>query len=541
MILLLIAVSSVAMVFWAGKIYLSMTEKVPEYGGSYVEGIIGQPMYVNPVLSKTNEADEGLVKLTYNGLLKCGKGGELVNDLTENYSISEDSREYTFDIRKGVKWHDEEELTADDIIFTINTITDPLFKSPIRQNWQGVKAEKVSDYSIKFILEKPYFGFLENLTFGVLPEHIWSNVGPEKFPLAKYNLEPIGSGPYRFSNFHKDSEGNILDYQLESFKSYFLGEPYISSISFNFYADEQLMIDSYNKKEISGISNLSPQNSDIDKFRKSSSLYELEIPWPFTVFFNKNKSIVLANDDVREALNWATSKDKIIEKNLFGKANVIDSPFFSGTDEYAEDIERPGFSLDKANEILENGGWKMNEENIMEKDGQKLEFRLYIVDSSNYVEIANILKEQWKEVGAEVSIEALLFSDIQQNHIRPREYDALLVGQDASFNVDPYSFWHSSNKKDPGLNLAMFDDEEADKMIAEAREENDREKRVEKYHKFQEIVAREVPAVFLLSPHYLYLVDSKVKGVEVEKINSSKCRFEGINNWYIKTKRIFKK
>ncbi|MFA6790014.1 MAG: hypothetical protein WCR65_00335, partial [Parcubacteria group bacterium] len=175
-----------------------------------------------------------------------------------------------------------------------------------------------------------------------------------------------------------------------------------------------------------------------------------------------------------------------------------------------------------------------------EKDGEKLQFSLYVVDSSSYIELAEILKEQWKKIGAEVSIQAFSFSDMQQNHIKPREYDALLVGQDASFNVDPYSFWHSSNKKDPGLNLALFDNEEADKLISEAREENDRNKRIEKYHSFQEIVAEENPAVFLFSPYYLYLVDSKVKGIEEKKINSTKSRFENVDKWYIKTKRVFK-
>jgi peptide/nickel transport system substrate-binding protein len=540
LILLLIIVSVIAASFWFGKIYLSMTEKIPEYGGSYTEGVIGQPMYVNPVLSKTNEADEGLVRLIYSGLLKYDHEGELVNDLTQEYNVSDNSKEYTFKIKEGVRWHDGEELMSDDIIFTINIIKDRLFNSPLRQNWQGVNVERIDDYSLKFILDKPYFGFLENLTFGVLPKHIWSSIGSEKFPLVKYNLEPIGSGPYAFDNFHKDSEGNILDYQLRSFEDYFLGKPYISSFSFNYYADEQSLIESYNKKEVGSISNLSPQNSNLDEFRKNSTLYEIEIPWPFTVFFNKNKSIVLANDDVRKALNWATDKERIINENIFGKATPIDAPFFPGTSEYADNIERPGFDLDKANNILDEGGWKSGDDGIREREGERLSFSLYIVDSANYVGIANTLKDEWRKVGADVVVEALSFSDIQQNHIRPREYDALLVGQDASFNVDPYSFWHSSNKKDPGLNLALFDDEEADKMITEAREETDREKRIEKYHKFQEIITREYPAVFLFSPYYLYLVDAKVKGIELERINSSKCRFEGVSDWYIKTKRVFK-
>ncbi|MFA6790783.1 MAG: ABC transporter substrate-binding protein, partial [Parcubacteria group bacterium] len=360
-IALLLFVSLFALFFWAGKIYFSLTEAVPEHGGSYVEGVIGQPMYVNPVLSKTNETDESLVKLIYNGILKYDKNGGLINDLADSYSVSEDGKEYIFDLKKEVRWHDGEKLTSDDIIFTVTLIKDPLFKSPLRNNWQGVRPEKVDDYSIRFILDKPYFGFLENLTFGILPEHIWSNIDSEKFPLTKYNLEPIGTGPYRFSNFHKDSEGNILDYQMESFEQYFLGEPYISSLSLNFYANEQLLIDSYNKKEISGVGNLSPKNSAIENFRKSTSIYELEIPWPFTVFLNKNKSVSLADRGVREALNWATDKDEIIEKNLFGKAKPIDSPFFVGTDEYAQDIEKPGFDTGRSNKILEDGGWALKD------------------------------------------------------------------------------------------------------------------------------------------------------------------------------------
>lgn len=539
---LLLLISFGAVFFWIGEIYFSVTEKIPKHGGNYVEGIIGQPMYINPVLDKTNETDEAISKLVYNGLLKHDKDGGLVNDLAEDYSVSEDGKEYTFNIKKDVKWHDGEYLTVDDVLFTIDTIKDSSFNSPLRKNWQGVEVEKIDDYSVKFILGKPYFGFLGNLTLGILPKHIWDGMGSEKFPLVKHNLEPIGTGPYIFSNFHKDSEGNILDYQLDSFGEYFMGEPYISSVSFNFYTNEEALIDAYNRKEISGISKLSSENSSIDNFRKNSSLYELEIPHPFSVFLNKNKSIVLADDNVREALNWATDKEYIVKQVFFGKASINNSPFFSGTDEYAQDIERPGFDISKANEILDNGGWEIGEDGIREKDGEKMKFTLVVVDSDTRMEVANVLKEQWRKAGAEVVVEALASFDMNQNYIRPREYDALLVGQDAtSFSVDPYFFWHSSRKKDPGLNLSLFDDEEADKMIAEAREEVDKNKRIEKYNKFQEIVARENPAVFLFSPHYLYLVDSKIRGIDLNKINSSKYRFEGVNNWYIKTKRVFKK
>ncbi len=517
-----------------------MTKEVPSLGGTYVEGTVGQPMYINPLLSQTNDVDGGLTRLIYSSLLKYDNDGELVDDLAERYDVSEDGKEYIFYIKKNIKWHDGETLTANDIVFTINTLRDPLFKSPLRQNWQGVTIEKVDDYTVKFILEKPYFGFLENLTVGILPEHIWNNVNSEKFPLAKYNLEPIGTGPYKFVNFHKDADGNILDYELVSFADYFFGEPYISKLAFNFYTDKQSEREAYNRKEINGISNLSPDKSNTNDFRKNTSIYKLDIPWSFTVFFNKTKNIALANKEVRLALTLATNKKEIIGKVLHNEATVINSPFFPGTKEYANNIERPKFDIEKAKKLLEDNGWKVGENNVREKDEVKLQFTIFTINSADLIKTVDLLKEQWKKIGADVRVEALSFSDIQQNHIRPREYDALLVGQDASFNVDPYSFWHSSQKRDPGLNWSLFDNSEADKMIEEAREEKDRNKRIEKYHKFQEIIAQEVPAIFLFSPKYLYLVESNVKGIDIKKINSPQWRFANVAKWYIETKRIRK-
>lgn len=529
-----------ALIFWLGKIYLSVTKEVPTFGGTYIEGVIGQPMYINPLLSQTNDTDEGLTRLVYSGLLRYNKDGELINDLADSYQISPDGKEYTFHLRKDVKWHDDKNFTADDVVFTIKTLKDPLFKSPLRQNWKGVKVERVDDFTVKFLLEKPYFGFLENLTVGILPEHIWGNIKPDKFPLAKYNLEPIGTGPYKYSTFHKDSDGNILDYELISFDNYFDRKPYISKILFNFYANKDSEIDAYNKKEISGIGNLSAEDADLAKFRKNSRLYEMEIPWLFTVFFNKTKSVPLANKEVREALALATNKQEIIDKVLYGKGIIVNSPFFPGTAEYDENANKIKFDEEKAKKVLDDAGWKVGDDGIREKDGTKLEFKILTINTPDLVKTVDLLQKQWEKIGAKVETEALSFADIQQNHIRPREYDALLVGQDINFNVDPYSFWHSSQKRDPGLNWALFDNKEADKIIENARQENNKSKRVQEYHRFQEIIANEVPAIFLFSPKYLYLVDGNIKGIDAEKINSPQWRFVDINKWFIKTKRVRK-
>ncbi|MCX6765735.1 MAG: ABC transporter substrate-binding protein [Candidatus Moranbacteria bacterium] len=527
--------------FWIGSWYFRLTQEVPKQGGEYIEGVVGQPMYVNPLLSQTSEADSDLVQLIYSGLLKYDNQGNLVNNLAESYEISSDQKTHTVHLRKNIKWHDGEQLDASDVFFTLSVVQDPAYKSPLRQNWQGVEVSQVDDYTLSFALNSPYFGFPRNLTMGILPKHIWENIAPEKFSLAEYNLRPIGSGPYQFSDLQKDSSGNILTYNLAAFKDYFEGQPNISKITFNFYPDEDAAVSAYNEKEIKGIGNIAPEKISEIKVSKSTRIHELNIPRYFAVFFNQTKNIALANDDVRKALAYGTNRQEIIENVLHGKGTAVHSPFLLQMKECEQEINKYDFDIQKAEKILEESGWKYDEgEKVRKKGDVKLEFSIFTTDWPELSQTADILRGQWEKIGAKVKVEVLAVSDLQQNYIRPREYDALLFGQAVSFSPDPYSFWHSSQKKDPGLNLSLLDDKKADELLEKARQELDENKRVEYYHEFQKVVAEEIPAVFLYSPSYLYPVSQKVKGIRMENVNSPSGRFSEADKWYIKTKRVRK-
>lgn len=148
------------------KSYLDNTQAVAADGGEYTEAMVGQVRFANPILSQTNDIDADLVSLTFSSLLKTNEKGNLENDLAESYEISEDKLTYTFHIKQDVKWHDGENLTTDDIIYTIKTIQDDNYYSPLIANWKGVRTEKVDDYTMRFILKNVYSPFLNNLTFG---------------------------------------------------------------------------------------------------------------------------------------------------------------------------------------------------------------------------------------------------------------------------------------------------------------------------------------------------------------------------------------
>lgn len=538
-ITLLLLITAAALVFWVRAFYINLTKAVPKSGGEYIEGVVGQPLYINPLISQTSEADSDLTQLIYSGLFKYDKDGNVTPDLAESFLISEDQREYTISLKKNAVWHDGQPLTAQDVFFTFNILQDSAYKSPLRQSLTGVNIRMEDDYTVVFSLSNPYVGFLDNLTVGILPKHVWENIAPEKFALAEYNLHPIGSGPYVFSDLQKDAGGNILTLKLLTNKNYYDGAPYISKMTFNFYPDDGALIEAYNKKEVQGMGSIPPQNIKDIKNVKSTNVHELIIPRYFAVFFNQTKNVALASDEVRKALDLGVDRQEIINSVLYGKGVALKSPFFSQMKGYADKNKQ--INMEEAKKILEDAKWKLDEgENVRKKDNVKLEFELVTTDWPELNQTADLLKKQWEKLGAKVNVKVLTVSDLQQNYIRTREYDSLLFGQAISFNPDLYSFWHSSQKRDPGLNLSLFDNKDADGMLESVRQEVDEEKRIEDYQKFQDVILEEVPAVFLYGRYYLYPTNTAVKGIEVKNINAPQQRFVDVNKWFVKTKRVLK-
>lgn len=539
LVALITLVASGALLFWFGAIYIASTKTVPEAGGEYVEGLASQPRYINPILSQTSEADADLVQLIYGSLFAHDAEGKLIQRFTENYSVSEDGKTYTVSLKPGIKWHNGEEVTADDVLFTVQAIQDPAYKSPLRSNWSSVEVATVDRYTLTFTLKKAYFGFLENLTVGILPKHIWEGITPDNFLLADYNLAPIGSGPYRFYDSDRDSNGNILSYELRAFGEYVEGAPYVNKITFHFYPDETSLIDAYNRHEVMGMNSIMPENLSRVEERKSARIHELSIPRIFAVFFNTTKNAALAHDEVREALSRATDRQAIIDEVLAGKGMPAYSAFLPFMKGYA-DTGLPTFDPDYANRLLDENGWQRGEDGIRSKNGTPLAFELMTPEWPELSRTADVLKAQWERAGARVTVTVLGAVNLQQNAIRPREYQALLFGEAAMIDSDPYSFWHSSQKRDPGLNLALFDNKEADDVLSTAREEMDEGKRLEKYRSLQMILAKENPAVFLYSPTYLYVVGNVVQGIDLKNIDAPAYRFSDVRNWYIDTTRVRK-
>jgi peptide/nickel transport system substrate-binding protein len=536
----------VCAIFLGTNFYLSHIKVVPAQAGEYIEGVVGSPQFINPLFSQINDVDSDLVKLIFSGLFRYdSETGELKTDLAEKYEISEDQKIYTIYLKENLIWQNGESLTIDDVIFTVELAKYPETKSPLGTSFRGVTIEKVDDKTVKFILAQPYAPFLSVLTFGILPKHIWEEVSPANVNLAVYNLKPVGSGPYKVDSLSKNKEGDIKEYLLTANDRYHFNSPFIKNIKLKFFSGYNKAVQALKTRAIQGLS-FSPTEVDENLDTKEHlNNYELVLPQHTSIFFNQEKNEFLKDINIREALTHGINKEELIKNAIDGKGKIISNPFI--TEPWAKDIKQDEFNQEKSRELIEKSGFEKGEEDLYYKkeitvdddvQDQELTITITSINSMRNAILIEEIKKYWEEINIKTEI-SLIDSAELKKVIEEKSYEVLLYGEIIGFDPDPYPFWHSSQNKVSGLNLSGFNNEEADKLLEEARVTTDKIIREEKYKKFQEILTKEKPAIFLYQPLYSYTVDKNIKGVKIDKVVSPADRFSNVEDWYVKTKKQF--
>ena len=291
-----------------------------------------------------------------------------------------------------------------------------------------------------------------------------------------------------------------------------------------------------------GMGGISPSDIDALKNVRSTNVRQLMIPRYFALFINQTKNAALADDAVRKALSLSINRQDIVNRVTGSRGVAISTPFMPEMKEF-DDASVEQYDVEQAKKILDNAGWRQEEGSQVRKKGNvMLSFEVVTADATEVSGIPDILKGYWEKIGVQVNIKLLPVFDLNQNYIKTRGYEALLYGQEMSFDPDLYYFWHSSQKKD-GLNLALLDNKDIDALLEDVRQDQDENSRIEKYRQFQkEILKMENnPAIFLYSPYYLYPTSNTLQGIAARKINSPEGRFAGVEKWFVKTSRVWKK
>ena len=528
------------------KVSSAFLVEVPIRGGTLTEGVVGNPRFINPVLA-ISEADKNLTALVYSGLVRITPDGTVENDLALSVTISPDRRVYTVHIDDDARFHDETQVTADDVIFTIQKITNSNIKSPRRGNWDGVSVEKIDEKTLTFTLKQAYTPFIYNLTIGVLPKHIWKNVSDDEFSFSQFNTLPIGSGLYKVESVERNSGGIPNLYVLIPSENALNKAPFIKKLIFRFYPSETDLINAYNSGGVESIGGISPERAP-ELELSNSRIISSPLPRIFAVFFNQSQSKVLLNKEVRQALSLASPKEDIVLKVLGGYGTVIDGPLPAGVYPWASGTgAKPSFEerLESAKTLLGEALWKLNEETgILEKKSKSgtmsLSFSISTGDAPELQAVADELVKAWQKLGAKVTVLVFETGDLNQNVIRSRNFDTLLFGKVVSRDADLYPFWHSSQKTDPGLNIALYTNSRADKLLESARSADNPEEVEKNYKAFAEELRVDMPAVFLYTPSFLYVVPEKIKAISLSSLTVSQDRFLGLRDWYIETNKVWK-
>ena len=547
-ILAIMLIASATMLLF--RVNQTFLVEVPMRGGMITEGITGMPQIINPVTVSpftSPEADNDLIALVYSGLLKATPNGSLLPDLAKNYYISEDGLIYTFILKDELFWHDGKPVTSNDIKFTIQKAQDPKIGSRHKASWDGVMVETPNDKTVIFTLSEPYSPFLQNTTIGILPKHLWKNVHPESFIHHQLNTKPIGTGPYKISKIKKDGNEIIEYYELVAFDKYALGRPYIDKIRIQFYSNRDELIEAYEKEKITSVHSVSPKKAK--ELEGTERIERAKLPRIFGAFFNQNEAAIFTDKTVREALNIAVDRTDIINNVLYGFATEINGPIPPGSlgfEPYEDKTSTTTISrIEMAKKMLEDDGWATDNEDVLSKktkEGTKrLEFSISTTQAPELAAVAQKLKVYWEKLGARVEIKFFETTNDLENHaIRTRKYDILLFGEIIGRDSDPFAFWHSSQRLDPGLNIASYTNITVDKALERARATTSIEARLEQYKIFQEEIKNDIPAVFIYSPELIYFSRDNIMGLELDILNTPSERFLNIHKWFIKTEYVWK-
>jgi peptide/nickel transport system substrate-binding protein len=516
----------------------------PTEGGIYAEGLVGALTRLNPLLDSYNSADRDIDQLIFSGLLRFDDQGIPQGDLSNSWGISRDGTIYNFSLYENAVWHDGEPVTSDDVIFTIESMRseDSPLPADLVQFWQQIELVRLDDKTLQFRLPESFAPFMDYLTFGILPAHLLGDMSFAEMVDSPFNLQPVGSGPYRFDHLLVE-DGQIAGVVLSAFQEYYRQPAYVEQIAFRYYPDTAAMWAAYQEGEISGLGEVTREMLDAVLKDERLSTYSSRLPQLSMVFFNlDNREVPFFQDaNIRRALLLAINRELMIKRLFMGQAILADGPIFPGTWAYYSGIERVGYDAEAAISLLRAAGYTIPAAGgsvRSSEEGTRLSFELLYPDDAQHQAVAQALQADWAAVGVEVRLTALAYDQLVSERLDTRLYQAALVDLNLSRSPDPdpYPFWHQAQISG-GQNYSRWDDRQASEYLEQARITVDLAERQRLYNNFQVRFSAELPALPLYYPVYTYAVTADVQGVSIGPLFDISDRFSTITSWFLVTRR----
>lgn len=479
-------------------------------GDSFVTGSIGEPSNLIPVLS-ADSASSDVAGLVYNGMVRYDKNLKLEGDLAESWQVSPDGLAITFQLRRGVKWHDGAPFTSRDVLYTYRVIVDPKTPTAYAEDFKQVqKAWTEGPYTFKVRYAKPFAPALASWGMPILPAHLLEGKEITKSQLSR---SPVGTGPYVFKQW---IPGQRLI--LEANPDYWEGAPGMKRYIYRIIPDNSTM---YMELKAGGIDMMGLSAVQYQRQTESKEFLarfnKYRYPASAYTYLGYNLRLPMFQDPrVRRALTHAINKQEIIQGVLLGMGQIAHGPYKPGTWAYKPHVDAdPEYDPARAAALLKEAGYLMGPDGVLVKDGKRFSFTIMTNQGNDQRhKCAQIIQRRLKRVGIEVEIRVMEWASFLTNFIDKGRFEAVLLGWTITQDPDLYDVWHSSKTGPKELNFVGYKNPEVDRLIVEGRSTFDIAKRRECYYRIQEILAKDQPYTFLFVPDALPVVSARIKGIE---------------------------
>jgi len=480
------------------------------FGDTIILGSIGDASSMIPNITGDSASHE-IGGFIYNGLVKYDKDFNIVGDLAESWEIPKDELSITFHLRKGVKWHDGKEFTAHDVLFTYHFMIDPKTPTPYAGDFLLVKKAEILDrYTFRISYEKPFAPALISWGMWILPRHLLEGKDVRTSPL---NRRPVGTGPYLFRQWKTGEK-----IELEANPNYFEGRPYTQKVLYRIIPDSATLFLELKSggADWTGLSPMQYQRqTDTEEFRENFRKYKY-LSSGYTYLGFNLKDSRFRDKRVRQALAYAIDKEEIIKVVLLGLGVEATGPYKPDTWVYNPRVKRYPHDPERAKQLLAEAGWKdLDGDGIVEKDG--VPFRFTILTNQGNEErkmTAEIIQKRLETVGVKAEIRIAEWASFINFFIKNRRFETVLLGWSTGQDPDLYEIWHSSKTLPDEFNFVSYQNPEVDRFIEEGRHTFDKKRRKAYYDRIQEILAEDVPYLFLYTPFSLPVIHARFKGIE---------------------------
>lgn len=475
------------------------SEDVPAIADStIIYGTTDEYTQINPAINEHCEINV----LIFNGLTAHDANNQIVPCLANSWDINDEGTEYTFHLAEGVKWHDGETFTAEDVKFTIEMIMDPENESENAPNYEDVTAiEVVDDNTVKFELAEPNYAFLEYMSMAILPKHLLEGEDPHT---SDYFFAPVGTGAYKVA---EHDEGQSIT--LVKNEDYFLGAPNIEMIIFKIVEDDNAKALALQSGELN-FTQVTPKDAAMFEGQPNFTVYDMTTSDYRGILFNFWNDYWQKNKDLIPAISYAIDRQSILDAVVLGKGDIAYGPLQRNIYN-SSDVEKYDYDPAKCEELLVAAGCEKGDDGFYYRDGEKITFTINATPTDQVrIDMAQICAQQLQAVGLDVK------ANVPADGIDWGGQECCIIGWGSPFDADDHMYKVFGTDK--GANYNGYSNPAADEYMTLARQTNVDAERKAAYASALEAMAQEPPYTYICYIDAMYVGDSSIKGISPDTV-----------------------